>query len=189
MSPEEGERERAERIIEWIRADAWRLDVLRQARALRLPDWWLAAGFVRNLVWDRLHGYSPATPLNDIDLVYFDASHASVRIDRAHESALRRVAPLPWSVKNQARMHRRHGHRPYASIEEALSVWVECETVVAVTLDDDGRIRLTAPLGTASLLSGRVTHNPRHGDSEVFRQRVVAKGWQRRWPGLEFRGL
>lgn len=189
MSPEEGEWERAERIIEWIRTDAWRLDVLRQARALRLPDWWLAAGFVRNLVWDRLHGYSPSTPLNDIDLVYFDTSHASECIDRAHEDELRRVAPLPWSVKNQARMHGRHGHRPYASIEEALSVWVECETAVAVTLGDDDRIRLKALFGTASLLSGQVTHNPRHGDSEVFRHRVIAKGWQRRWPRLELRGF
>ncbi|WP_342596252.1 nucleotidyltransferase family protein [Salinicola lusitanus] len=189
MSSEEGERERAARIIGWVRADAWRLDALRQARALRLPDWWLAAGFVRNLVWDRLHGYSSSTPLNDIDLVYFDATHVDTSVDRALERELRRVAPLPWSIKNQARMHERHGHRPYTSIEEALSVWVECETAVAVTLDDDDGIRLTAPLGTASLLSGQVTPNPRHGDSEVFRRRVVAKGWQRRWPELEIRGL
>jgi hypothetical protein len=187
--------EDAEQIGEWIRADVWRMEALRQARSLRLPDWWLAAGFVRNLVWDRLHGYSPSTPLNDIDLVYFnpdyfdpdyfDSVHACMRADREHERHLERASALPWSVKNQARMHERHGHRPYESIEEALSVWVERETAVGVTLGDDDRLRLIAPFGVGSLLAGRVTHNPRHGDPEVFRRRVAAKGWLRRWPKLD----
>ena len=182
--------EDAEQIGEWIRADVWRMEALRQARSLCLPDWCLAAGFVRNLVWDRLHGYSPSTPLNDIDLIYFDPAyfdsvHAGKRADRKYEQRLQRASTLPWSVKNQARMHERHGHRPYESIEEALSVWVERETAVGVTLGDDDCLRLIAPFGVASLLAGRVTHNPRHGDREVFRHRVAAKGWQRRWPKLD----
>lgn len=28
---------------------------------------WIAAGFVRNLVWDKLHGFSSMTALDDID--------------------------------------------------------------------------------------------------------------------------
>ncbi|MGQ7245026.1 nucleotidyltransferase family protein [Salinicola sp. V024] len=179
----------AERVCEWIHADAWRMSALRQARSLGLPDWWLAAGFVRNLVWDRLHGHVPSTPLNDIDLVYFAPARTSALIDRQQETSLIDATGLPWSVKNQARMHRRHGHLAYTSIEEALSVWVECETAVGVTLDDDDGLHLIAPLGLASLLAGRVTHNPRHGDREVFRRRVVAKGWGRRWPRLEIEGL
>jgi hypothetical protein len=192
--------EDAEQIGEWVRADVWRMEALRQARSLCLPDWCLAAGFVRNLVWDRLHGYSPSTPLNDIDLIYFDPAYfdsdyfdpdyfdsvqVGKRVDREHERHLERASALPWSVKNQARMHERHGHRPYESIEEALSVWVERETAVGVTLGDDDCLRLIAPFGVASLLAGRVTHNPRHGDREVFRHRVAAKGWQRRWPKLD----
>lgn len=51
----------SERILAWIRQDRWRMAALRQAREAALPDWWLAAGFVRNLVWDRLHGYTTAT--------------------------------------------------------------------------------------------------------------------------------
>lgn len=179
----------AERLCEWIRADAWRMSALDQARSLGLPEWWLTAGFVRNLVWDRLHGHEQSTPLNDIDLVYFEPARTSALIDRQHEASLCHDTHLPWSVKNQARMHRRHGHRAYTSIEEALSVWVECETAVGVTLDDDDRLHLLAPLGIESLLAGRVTPNPRHGDREVFRRRVVAKGWRRRWPRLEIEGL
>jgi len=178
-----------ERLCEWVRADSWRMSALRQARALALRDWWLAAGFVRNLVWDRLHGYTPPTPLNDIDLIYFDSSHVDARIDREHERCLRRTSGLPWSVKNQARMHHRHGHTAYTSIKEALSAWVECETAVGITLGDDDRLHLIAPFGIASLLAGRVTHNPQHGDPGIFRDRVVAKGWQCRWPRLEIQSL
>ncbi|WP_110654795.1 nucleotidyltransferase family protein [Salinicola halimionae] len=175
----------AERLCGWIRADAWRMAALRKARSQGLPDWWLAAGFVRNLVWDRLHGYASSTPLNDIDLVYFEPANPHALIDREHEASLNHATHLPWSVKNQARMHHRHGHAAYTSIEEALSVWVECETAVGVTLDDDERLRLLAPLGIESLMAGRVTSNPYHGDREVFRRRVSAKGWRHRWPRLE----
>lgn len=40
---------------------------------LKLPDGLIAAGFVRNLVWDHLHGKN-ATPLNDVDVIFYDAS-------------------------------------------------------------------------------------------------------------------
>ncbi len=35
--------------------DPVRLEILRAVRELELPDCWLAAGFVRSLVWDHLH--------------------------------------------------------------------------------------------------------------------------------------
>jgi hypothetical protein len=36
--------------------------VLRAVAAQRLPDGWVGAGFIRNAVWDALHGVpSPAT--------------------------------------------------------------------------------------------------------------------------------
>lgn len=178
-----------EQVLEWIHADAWRMAALRRARSLGLRDWWLAAGFVRNLVWDRLHDYATPTPLNDIDLVYFDPSDHREDVDREHERFLGHATGQPWSVKNQARMHRRHGHAAYGSIEEALSVWVECETAVGVTLDNDDRLRLIAPLGTASLLAGKVTPNPRHGDVQVFHQRVAAKRWRQHWPKLRIPDL
>lgn len=175
----------SERILAWIRQDRWRMAALRQAREAALPDWWLAAGFVRNLVWDRLHGYTTATALNDIDLIYFDPGDERRERDRALTQRLRAASTLPWSVKNQARMHRRHGHEPYASASDAMRFWVERETAIAVTLDRAGRLSLSAPLGLASLLQGRVTHNPNHPDSSDFRRRVVQKGWRQHWPQLE----
>lgn len=172
------------RLLGWIREDAARMTRLRQARELALPQWALAAGFVRNLAWDRLHGHDVLTPLNDIDLIFFDRDDVSRARDRALTQRLQAQGGAPWSVKNQARMHRRHGHEPYRSTFDAMRFWVERETAVGVTLDERDRLRLLAPFGIQTLMAGRVTLNALHGDAEVFRRRALEKRWQTRWPAL-----
>ena len=54
-----------------LRRDKQRMRLLQAVRALQLPDCFIAAGFVRNMVWDALHDY-PLTPLNDVDVIYYD---------------------------------------------------------------------------------------------------------------------
>ncbi len=82
------------RVFAWLRADPARLEALVLAERLHLADWCLAAGFVRNLVWDRLHGYTHPTPLDDIDLVYFDSRDDSAARDRELETYLSAVSNL-----------------------------------------------------------------------------------------------
>lgn len=98
-----------------IQGDAWRLHALRAAARLDLPQCWIAAGFVRNRVWDTLHGHGVASPLDDLDVVYFDPGRPDRAQEKAHEAALARAAPgVRWSVRNQARMHTRNGVAPTA---------------------------------------------------------------------------
>ena len=52
---------------------------LRAARALDLPSWAIGAGVVRNEVWDHLHGYKQATPMQDVDVVYSTRITLAVR--------------------------------------------------------------------------------------------------------------
>jgi hypothetical protein len=61
-------------IARIIAEDPVGMEQLRAARALSLPDWCIAAGFVRNRVWDHLHGISPARLPVDIDVLYYDAA-------------------------------------------------------------------------------------------------------------------
>ncbi len=117
-------------IIDWLQQDSARMAALRTVRRLGLNDWCLGAGFVRNLVWDRRHGYVEPTPLNDIDVIHFDAQRADAERDRMLEARLQQWLPQPWSVKNQARMHLRGGRAPYRNSEEAISFWTEVETAV-----------------------------------------------------------
>lgn len=178
------EQQRQQKIIQWIEQDEMRMLALRAAKQLALNDWCLAAGFVRNLVWDRLHEFSQSTPFNDIDVIYFDPQDISFEIEKEFEQQLGAMANLPWSVKNQARMHLLHGHTPYSSSSESMSYWVETETVIGATLNHQNQVELVAPVGTAELFEFSITPNPRHGDSLVLLERVQRKGWLERWPQL-----
>jgi len=171
-------------IIQWLADDASRMQALTIAASCNLPDWWLAAGFVRNLVWDQLHGYSKPTPLNDLDLIYFCTEDISEHRDRQLEQQLIAQTALPWSVKNQARMHLRNNDRPYASAADVMSYWVEIETVVGASLSADGELQIIAPLGLQPLFDLTITLNPKKHKVLDFQQRIVEKKWLELWPKL-----
>ena len=169
-----------------LRADDRRMDCLRAARALALPDWALGAGFVRNLIWDHLHRKPAPTPLNDIDLVYLDKRDPEGRAEADHEAWLNtRLPDQRWEVRNQARMHVRQQVPPFGSTLEALGHWVEVPTCIGVRLLADDGFEWLAPYGFAPNWSLRVDPNPRcRQESRVFTERVKAKGWQQIWPDL-----
>ncbi len=171
-------------MIAWLEADSERKEALQVASRLRLEDWCLAAGFVRNLVWDRLHGYSEPTPLGDIDLIHFDPTDTTEGRDRFLELQLHGMLERPWSVKNQARMHTRNGDDPYHSTADAMTYWVERETAVGARLTVGGELEIVAPFGLGSLFALNVTMNPKKSKPEAFAARARAKGWKRNWPGL-----
>lgn len=176
-------------LVRWLAADAQRMAALAVAAELNLPDWCLAAGFVRNLVWDRLHAYQRATPLTDLDLIYFDAGNTDEQWDRELEVRLKADLEAPWSVKNQARMHHRNDDLPYCSTADAMSYWPEVETAVGVRLDGLGDMQLLAPFGLDSLMAGYLTLNPARPKPDAFRERQRSKGWLQHWPQLKVRGI
>jgi uncharacterized protein len=173
-------------IREWMADDPMRMRALRVAREMDLPDWCIAAGFVRNLVWDKLHGFEIPTPLDDIDLIYFDPARATRENDRSIELQLAAIDPgLPWSVHNQARMHERNGDTPYCSSMDAMSYWVEQETAVGVRLNRDDRIEIVAAFGLEGLFARRITPNRRKRNSAMeFSSRLARKNWLWIWPDL-----
>ena len=161
------------------------MEALQLAASLGLNDWCLSAGFLRNLVWDHMHGYKMTTPLHDIDLIYFNPDDVSAQSDKAFESRLKQRSAHPWSVKNQARMHLRNGDHPYTSTEHAMRFWVEIETAVGVRLEPDKQIRLLAPFGLEALFNNSITLNSLRPKPEAFRARIEAKQWLKRWPLLK----
>ncbi|NHQ85027.1 nucleotidyltransferase family protein [Iodobacter sp. HSC-16F04] len=167
----------------WLKADPLRCQALRQAAALGLPDWCIAAGFVRNLVWDRLHGFTRPTPLTDIDLIYFNTEDISEEADRALEQRLMQDSDLPWSVKNQARMHVRNGDVPYLNTLDAMSCWPEPETAVGVRLEPD--LAFISPFPLENLRDLQITLNPKRPKISDFEARVAEKKWLEIWPKLQ----
>ncbi|MCS0582633.1 nucleotidyltransferase family protein [Massilia pinisoli] len=170
-----------------IASDRRRMDVLRAVRDLGLPDCWVAAGFVRNCVWDHVHGHAASPLSEDIDVVWFDAAQCEAECDAALERALRcRDGSLDWSVKNQARMHVRNGDAPYASATDAMRHWPETATAVGVRLGQGDTIDVAAPFGLDDLfgLAVRPTRRFALEKRAVYLARIRAKDWLGRWPQL-----
>jgi uncharacterized protein len=164
--------------------------ILRLAETLDLPDCWIGAGFVRNVIWDALH-YRPWSPsYGDIDVVYFDTDHLDPDHDTRIETRLKSSMPkTPWSVKNQARMHGANGDPPYADTPDALRHWPEACTAIAVR-SIASRVELLAPFGVSDLLSLIVAPTPAFVHKiGIYRSRVAQKRWAQRWPKLRIKGL
>jgi uncharacterized protein len=180
----EADRHTALSII--IAHDKVRMALLAKVEALELPDCWIAAGFVRAAVWDHLHGNPATPPTGDIDVIWFDAGQPSEQADREIERWLAAQAPdHVWSVKNQARMHSRNGDPAYTSCADAMRVWPETATSVAVRLSR-GDIEVSAPHGLGDLFGLILRPTPAFAGPkrEVFRQRVTEKRWLEIWPRL-----
>ncbi|MGD9885273.1 MAG: nucleotidyltransferase family protein [Reyranella sp.] len=161
---------------------------LRAVRTLALPDWCIAAGFVRNRVWDHLHGIVPAREPVDIDVLYFDAGDLSRERESEHERRLAVLLPgLPWQVRNQARMHVWKELPPHRDTADAMIHWLETVTAVGVRLEDDESLTVVAPLGTDDLLGLRCRPTA-FGRTRLdeYEARIAAKRWREMWPRVRF---
>jgi hypothetical protein len=180
----------ADDIVGFIALQRPMMDILRVVEALDLPDCWVGAGFVRNVVWDVLHDRPWGPSYGDIDVVYFDAGNAHADRDIAIEARLKRsMTGYPWSVKNQARMHDANGDPPYADMADALAHWPETCTAVAIR-SAGPRIELLAPFGVSDLVILTVRPTPAFaGKLDIYRARIAGKQWARRWPRLRIGSL
>ncbi|TDR76635.1 nucleotidyltransferase family protein [Paludibacterium purpuratum] len=167
------------------------MSLLRHAREMQLPDWYIAAGAIRNTVWDRLHDYPGGSSYSDVDLIYFAAARSGSGGDRAIEACLNRATPgFVWEVVNQARVHEWYEQdfgvplRPLLSSEDGMSFWPETATAVGVRLEDDDSLTIAAPLGLQDLFDLRLRWNDRQASYEIFQRRVEKKCFLARWPRL-----
>ncbi|PTP83124.1 nucleotidyltransferase family protein [Vibrio splendidus] len=174
----------ANSIVTLIKQDPLRIQVLDCVAQLDLPQCYVAAGFVRNLVWDHLHDFDSPTPLNDIDVIYFDTIDTSYESDLRYEALLKQRLPeLNWQVRNQAYMHTRNGDEPYQGSLDAMSYWPEKETAVAVKQSLNGDIECISSFGLESLFDLQITPNPKR-NRDIFDQRVQSKNWLTQWSKL-----
>ena len=174
-----------DRIIEIIKLDEMRISALEAVRLLDLPECYLASGFVRNLVWDDLHQQREPTPLNDIDVIYFDLNESHPDKFKEYELTLHKSLPeLNWQVRNQALMHIRNHDEAYTSSLNAMSYWPEKETAVGIRKLANGEFECISAFGFDSLFSLQITHNPKRLRS-LFEERVTSKKWLQKWRHLK----
>ena len=171
-------------VIYMIEKDSWRMEVLKTVETLGLPDCWVCAGFVRSKVWDELHGFDKRTELADVDVIYFDDTYLDESIEKDLEQQLHTKMPnVPWSVKNQARMHIVNEFPPYASSIDAISKFPETVTALGVRLNGS-QIELTAPHGLEDLFRYEIKPTPsfeHEPERSYYEKRVNQKNWQVTW--------
>lgn len=138
---------------------------------------YISAGCIRNTYWDKK--YDEKNSLNDVDVIYHGDTEDEIRF----ENELKRLNPgFKWSVKNQARMHLKHGHNPYQDINEAISYWPEKATAVAIRKVNND-LEIISPYGLQDIFEGRISKSPKTSET-TYKKRLNDKQWLKKWPKL-----
>lgn len=177
-------------ILALVEEDQWMMEILHAAKSLNLPDWWICAGFVRSKIWDMLHDFRERTPLSDIDVIYFDESNTDELAEKEFEKQLNHILPnLPWSVKNEARMHSANNIPPYLSSVDAISKFPETATALGLTLDSNNHLVLTAPWGIDDVIHMKIKPTPFFLETDslmfLYEGRIKKKNWSLIWHKVE----
>ncbi|MCM3575327.1 nucleotidyltransferase family protein [Mesobacillus subterraneus] len=183
-----------EDVIKLIQTDEGMMEIIHAASSLDLPDWWICAGFVRSKIWDTLHGFKESTLTPDIDVIYFEPANIDEDFEKTLEAELKTLMPdVPWSVKNQARMHVVNQIPPYTSSEDAISKFPETATALGVKLDKEKRLILTAPCGLEDVLHMEIKPTPFFTETReraaIYEERLIKKNWTAKWPMVKVQDI
>jgi uncharacterized protein len=180
----------AAELINRLQREPWLLRALGAVAASGLPDAWVGAGVIRDLIWGQLHGGFDPADVRDIDVAYFDPDDLSKARDLAAQAALAKRARLPWEATNQAAVHTwYHAYfgglpvEPLASVHDAVATWPETATCVAVREVRDG-FEVCAPHGLGDLLAGVWRANPARVTAVISRARLARQRGRRWWPAV-----
>ena len=161
---------------------------------LGLKDSWLAAGSVRNFIWNLLSDKSPFDHETDVDVIFFDPD-ISYEETVSLEKKLREDFPqYQWELKNQVYMHQHSPHTvPYTSSRDAMSKYPERCTAIGLRLNEDSTLELFAPYGLEDILKFQVHPTPHFLENEdrmkLYQTRLSKKNWQEKWKNLTFSNL
>src|SRR6202035_4170948 len=199
------EPELARELAQSVLAEPWLASALDAVAASGLPDAWIGAGAIRDVVWGQLHdGFDPAL-VRDVDVVFFDPGDLSRARDEAAQRQLGELAVRPWEASNQAAVHTWFHEYfggppvpPFASVHEAVATWPETATCVAIRRaagdpaagdpapgdPASGGLEVCAPHGLADLIGRTWRRNPVRGTLATSRERLARQRVAARWPGV-----
>jgi len=178
----------ARRLAGCVRSEPWLLRALDAVAASGLPDAWIGAGVIRDVVWGQAcDGFDPAA-VRDIDVAFFDPGNLSRQRDQDAQQILEGLAELPWEATNQAAVHtwyhRYFGGPPvpaFSCVHDAVATWPETATCVAIRKAPGG-IEICAPHGLTDLMSKTWRQNPVRVSIDVSRARLARH--RERWPDI-----
>ena len=179
-------------ILKAFREDSDIMTILTIIRDLDLKDSWLAAGSVRNFIWNLLSDRPAFDRETDVDVIFFDTD-VSYEETLAIENKLRENFPqYQWELKNQVYMHQHSPHTaPYTSSRDAMSKYPERCTAVGLRLNEDFALELFTPYGLEDILNFQVCPTPHFLENQdrmkLYQKRLSKKNWREKWKNLTFK--
>ena len=178
-------------LADILRGNTQLMDILNFLYVLE-PNAYLAAGVIRNSVWAALHQQEFSLKNTEIDVIFYDESD----VDATHaqflqQQLMQHFPEIEWDMTNQAFVHhwyRKDNGEPIAqlsSIAEALSLWPETATAIAVHLNDDAQLEYIAPFGLTDLFELKLRWNKALVSYEVFMHRLHTKKFLEKWAKLK----
>lgn len=165
------------------------MGILRIIAELDLQDSWLAAGTLRNYVWNVLSGKAGLAQASDLDVVFYDVNVSYAETLALQQDLQQRYSAYQWEIKNQVYMHSHSPNTlPYQNARDAVSKYPERCTAIAARLKNDA-LELFLPYGDDDIVNFVVQPTPHFLEDkkrmQVYRERLAKKDWQEKWPNLQ----
>ena len=179
-------------LLQAIQLNPDLMKILTIIRDLELNDSWLAAGSVRNFIWNLLSDKPAFDRDTDVDVIFFDPD-VSYEETLAIERQLKKDFPqYQWELKNQVYMHQHSPHTPpYKDSCDAMSKYPERCTAVGLRLQADATLELFAPYGLEEILNFQISPTPHFLENQdrmkLYQKRLSKKNWQEKWKNLTFK--
>jgi hypothetical protein len=159
-------------------------EIIRTLNLLDYEKFYLTGGTLRNIVWNKLHGFNENYQIEDCDIIFYNPNTIDKKYEKFIEEELNYLNPnFNWSVKNQSRMHIRNGHLPYDNITEALTAFPD--TSSAFALNSNWEILAPYGLNDIEKLDLVQTYFCHKNEKSLFSQRIIKKAWIDKWPRLK----
>ena len=181
-------------ILNQFTADKDLMTILTMIRSLQLKDSWLAAGSVRNFIWNYLSNQSGFDKETDVDVIFFDPAISYEETLKIETKLKENYPNYNWELKNQVYMHIHNPNtEPYRDSRDAMSKYPERCTAIGLRLLDNDQLELFAPYGLDDILYFRVQPAPHFltdpARKALYEQRLSKKNWQKKWNNLQIEFL
>lgn len=175
-------------VIKLLQADTEFMEVAKSIAALNIPNWCIFSGFVRNKVWDHIHGNSSPTKSSDVDLAIY--APANEKLASTIYQRLKTSHPTyEWDISNLAFTHIENGDEPYTSLYDGLSKELDTIMSIGFSLDQAGQLAIASPHGIEDLINCTIRPTPiiyAHPERrQLIADRIAAKQMLAKWPLMQ----
>lgn len=165
------------------------MGIFRIIAELDLQDCWLAAGTLRNYIWNILSDRPGLEDASDLDVVFYDPRISYEQTLDIQENLQQVYPKYKWEVKNQVYMHIHSPNTlPYQSARDAIAKYPERCTAIAGRLNKERDLELFLPYGTEDITNFILAPTPHFPEDlermELYKSRLTKKNWLNKWPQL-----